>query len=84
MGELRSDGLSLEPVAGWGRHPTVPGTVARPERLLLPPGRRPVLPRGLGRSYGDAAVPAAPGALVLETPRADRVLAFDRERGTLT
>jgi FAD/FMN-containing dehydrogenase len=83
-GELKSDGLQLEPVAGWGRHPTVRGAVARPERLLLPPGRRPVLPRGLGRSYGDAAVPAAPGALVLETARADRVLAFDRERGTLT
>jgi FAD/FMN-containing dehydrogenase len=82
--ELKSHGLSLEPIAGWGRHPTVAGTVARPERLRLPPGGRPVLPRGLGRSYGDAAVPAAPGALVLETARADRVLAFDSERGTLT
>ena len=84
MAELESAGLSLEPVAGWGRHPVERGAVARPERLLLPPGGRPVLPRGLGRSYGDAAVPAAPGALVLETARADRVVAFDRERGTLT
>lgn len=84
MAELESAGLNLEPVAGWGRHPIARGAVARPERLLLPPGGRPVLPRGLGRSYGDAAVPAAPGALVLETVRADRLLAFDRERGTLT
>jgi decaprenylphospho-beta-D-ribofuranose 2-oxidase len=84
MGELKSAGLSLEPVAGWGRHAVERGAVVRPERLLLPPGGRPVLPRGLGRSYGDAAVPAAPGALVLETARADRVVAFDRERGTLT
>ena len=82
--ELKSAGLYLEPVAGWGRHPVERGAVVRPERLLLPPGGRPVLPRGLGRSYGDAAVPAASGALVLETARADRVVAFDRERGTLT
>ncbi len=77
-------GLSFEPVAGWGRHPVAQGTVARPERLLLPPGGGSILPRGLGRSYGDAAVPAVPGTLVLETARADRVLAFDRDKGTLT
>jgi len=84
MAELKSAGPGLEPVGGWGRHPVERGAVARPERLHLPPDGRPVLPRGLGRSYGDAAVPAAPGALVLETARADRVVAFDRERGTLT
>ena len=76
--------MSDEEVAGWGRHPIGRGAVARPERLHLPPDGRPVLPRGLGRSYGDAAVPSAKGALVLETERADRVVAFDRERGTLT
>jgi len=84
MAELKPDGLSFEPVAGWGRHAVERGAVLRPERLLLPPGGRPVLPRGLGRSYGDAAVPASPGAFVLETARADRVVAFDREQGTLT
>jgi len=87
MGELKPeepDGLSFEPVAGWGRRPTVPGAVARPERLRLPPGGSAVLPRGLGRSYGDAAVPAAPGGFVLETARADRVIAFDGLRGSLT
>ena len=78
------DGLSLEPVAGWGRHPVERGAVARPERLRLPPDGRPILPRGLGRSYGDAAVPALPGALGLETMRADRVLDFDAIAGTLT
>ena len=82
--ELKSAGLSLEPVAGWGRHPVARGFVTRPERLVLPPDGRPVLARGLGRSYGDAAVPAAPGALVLETARADPVMAFDPEGGTLT
>jgi FAD/FMN-containing dehydrogenase len=82
--ELKPAGLYLEPVAGWGRHPVERGAVARPERLRLPPDGRPVLPRGLGRSYGDAAVPASPGAVVLETVRADRVVGFDSERGTLT
>jgi len=77
-------GLSIEPVSGWGRHPVAVGPVARPERLRLPPDGRPILPRGLGRSYGDAAVPSASGARVLETVRADRVLAFDAGSGALT
>ena len=77
-------GLSIEPVSGWGRHPVSRGAVERPEHLLLPADARPVLARGLGRSYGDAAVPAAPGARVLETVRADRVLGFDQGSGRLT
>ena len=84
MAELESAGLSLEPVAGWGRYPVERGAVARPERLRLPADGRAVLSRGLGRSYGDAAVPGAPGAFVLETARADRVVAFDPARGVLT
>jgi decaprenylphospho-beta-D-ribofuranose 2-oxidase len=74
----------LEPVSGWGRHPVRPGRVARPERLALPAGETPLLARGLGRAYGDAAVPAAPGGLVIETTRADRILAFDPATGRLT
>ena len=77
-------GLSIETVAGWGRHPVALGSVSRPERLRLPTDALPVLPRGLGRSYGDAAVPSAPGARVLETSRADRMLAFDPASGVLT
>ena len=78
------DGVSLETVAGWGRHPVALGAVSRPEHLRLPPDGLAVLPRGLGRSYGDAAVPAAPGARVLETSRADRALAFATASGLLT
>ena len=74
----------LEPVGGWGRHPVRPGRVGRPERLALPAGDVPLLVRGLGRAYGDAAVPAAPGGLVIETTRADRILAFDQATGQLT
>ena len=75
---------TLETIGGWGRRPVRPGRVVRSARLGLPPGASPVLPRGLGRSYGDAAVPAADGGLVLETTRADRILDFDASSGLLT
>jgi FAD/FMN-containing dehydrogenase len=75
---------ALEPVAGWGRRPVRPGRVARPEPLALPPGRAPVLPRGLGRAYGDAAVPASPDVHVIATPQADRIVDFDPVSGRLT
>ena len=84
-GVERFDAISrLEPVGGWGRHPVRPGRVGRPARLGLPADDLPVLPRGLGRAYGDAAVPAAPGGRVIETTRADRILAFDPATGQLT
>ena len=75
---------AVELVGGWGRHPVRPGRVARPERLTVPPGPSPLLPRGLGRAYGDAAVPASPDDLVVETSRADRILHFDPTSGRLT
>jgi FAD/FMN-containing dehydrogenase len=73
----------LEPVAGWGRHPIVPGRVERSEHLALPPGFEPLVARGLGRAYGDAAVPARPGGRVLESTRADRIRSFDPATGRL-
>ncbi len=71
-------------VAGWGRFPVRPGRVVRPERLELPAGESLVLPRGLGRAYGDAAVPWREATLVLETGRADRILDWDPVTGRLT
>jgi len=76
--------LSLEPISGWGRHPVTRAAIERPETLRLPEGDAPVLPRGLGRAYGDSAVPAITGGRVIETTRADRVLDFDAGAGTLT
>jgi len=73
----------LEQIAGWGRHPIVPGRVERPEHLALPPGFEPLVPRGLGRAYGDAAVPARPGGRVVESTRADRIRSFDPATGRL-
>jgi FAD/FMN-containing dehydrogenase len=79
---MREEGRP-ERVAGWGRHPVRAARVARPERLAVP-GAGHLLARGLGRAYGDAAVPAAAEDLVLETTRADRILDFDPETGLLT
>ncbi|MCS6771236.1 MAG: FAD-binding oxidoreductase [Kiritimatiellae bacterium] len=41
------------------------------------------LMRGLGRSYGDSAVPASEQDLVVGTAPADRILSFDRRTGRL-
>lgn len=77
-------GPPAETVAGWGRRPVRLGRVARPEHLALPDGSEPLVPRGLGRAYGDAAMPSAPGGLVLESTRADRIRAFDPVAGRLS
>ena len=69
-------------IAGWGGVPAVEGD----ERLgesLAEVCRPASLTRGLGRSYGDASLPARAGAVVAGTRLGDRVLAFDRETGVL-
>lgn len=75
------------PLAGWGRLAAEPCRVARPEtlaalrRAVRDSGRGGVLSRGLGRSYGDAAVNG--GGAVLLHERLARFLAFDADRGVL-
>ena len=78
------DGLPVEEVTGWGRRPVGQGRLQRPARLALPPGDAPVIARGLGRAYGDAAIPAAVGGLVVDCTRADRILSFDPGSGRLS
>lgn len=68
-------------IAGWGR-------VGRPGRLKASSDLRrdsiaATLFRGLGRSYGDSAVPARESDLIVETTPADRILQFDRTTGIL-
>ena len=70
------------PLTGWGRHPVVPADVRLSEDLEAA-SRGATLSRGLGRSYGDAALPAAAGSPVLVTRLADRILAFSPETGRL-
>jgi decaprenylphospho-beta-D-ribofuranose 2-oxidase len=70
-----------ETVAGWGRVP-VPGREVLSEDLEAA-SERAVLFRGLGRSYGDSALPPPSAPEVLTTTRADRLLAFDPATGVL-
>ncbi len=68
-----------ELVASWGNQ-TRKGIVLRGERLKEL-SRQAVLARGLGRSYGDSALPADESDILVETMMADRILAFDPETG---
>jgi FAD/FMN-containing dehydrogenase len=74
-------------LSGWGRYPTVKSHVDRPEKrstLLsrVEDNSEPVLARGAGRSYGDAALLEGGGTTVL-TDRLNRMLAFDPGAGVL-
>lgn len=70
-------------LSGWGRFPRRPADLIAPRdeaaiAAALPGG--PVIARGLGRSYGDAAL----GARVLAMRGLDRMIAFDPDTGRLT
>lgn len=71
----------MSTIAGWGRIP-VPGREVRSEDLERLTERA-VLSRGLGRSYGDSALPPPSQREVATTTLADRILAFDEETGLL-
>ncbi len=70
-------------LAGWGRVPVVPGYEVRSEDLESITRDVP-LTRGLGRAYGDAALPAAGDERVAGSRLADRILSFDEATGDLT
>lgn len=67
-------------LSGWGNYPKAPCFIQRPERFhqLKIPGDS-VIARGLGRSYGDAALNSEHQVLLME--RLDRFLSFDAETG---
>ena len=73
---------ALTEIYGWGRHPRVEANETRDEDLAEA-SRSAALFRGLGRSYGDASLPARAGGRVVSTTRADRILAFDPGSGVL-
>ena len=74
---------TTQPLTGWGLHPVVETRYRRSEQLE-PLSRGAVLARGLGRAYGDAALPAAGvRRVVAGTTLADRILSFDQETGVL-
>ncbi len=78
--------LSTDRHTSWGRYPRVRHRGAvRLEWSSVPPDLEalpgPLLPFGLGRSYGDSCLNE--GGLLLETPRMDRLLEFDVATGQL-
>jgi len=68
-------------LSGWGRVPEPGRELAGEDLLSLTRGA--ALSRGLGRSYGDSSLPAAPSDKVVNTRLANRVLGFDEETGVL-
>jgi decaprenylphospho-beta-D-ribofuranose 2-oxidase len=75
-------------LTGWGRTSPTRALVTSPSAagdvraLLDGAGERGVIPRGLGRAYGDAAQNA--GGRVVDTTALDRILAVDLDGGLVT
>lgn len=68
------------PLAGWGNYPITNASVSRPEKIQqIQLDHANLIARGLGRSYGDAALNAEQDVLLTE--RLNRFLAFDQKKG---
>lgn len=81
-GTLGKPGATV--IAGWGRQPVMRGAEVHPSGLGEVPAclAAPYLARGMGRSYGDASLPAS-GHRAVNSACLDRFLAFDAETGIL-
>ena len=79
--------FSTQPLSGWGRYPVESCHLFRPEKrsevaATLASGLQPsYIPRGLGRSYGDAALNKNAG--VIWPILLNRFLSFDSAAGVL-
>jgi decaprenylphospho-beta-D-ribofuranose 2-oxidase len=71
-------------LSGWGRYPVLTAQEAVPATLGEVPGlvERPFLPRGQGRSYGDASLPAR-DHVSINSYRLDRFLSFNPFSGVV-
>ncbi len=71
-------------LSGWGNYPKITAEIIEPENVpaLQETVRKAnvILPRGLGRSYGDAAL----AGTVLSLGRLNRIERFDDKNGVLT
>jgi decaprenylphospho-beta-D-ribofuranose 2-oxidase len=86
----RTVASDLEPapqiLSGWGRTAPSCASVVSPADedsivALLEQARRPLIARGLGRSYGDAA--QSSGGVVVETSHLSQIGELDRETGCI-
>ena len=79
--------FAVQRLSGWGRFPVEECHVCRPEKrrevapILRSGQERHYISRGLGRSYGDAAINGGGG--VLDYSRLNRMLSFDEQTGLL-
>ncbi|MBT8547963.1 FAD-binding oxidoreductase [Polynucleobacter paneuropaeus] len=70
-------------IQGWGRYPSLEAEVLTPsfdfdcERFIK---NRALIPRGLGRSYGDSSL----NSFILETSRLDHFISFNDETGLVS
>jgi len=71
-----------EQLAGWGRRPVVTAVVQTSANLEEATDGASAT-RGLGRAYGDAALPRCAGAVIACTRLGDRVLHLDPAAGVL-
>lgn len=69
-------------LSGWGRAPVVRALEVLSEDLPEAT-KTAALSRGLGRSYGDSALPATERESIVTSTMADRILAFDPTSGVL-
>jgi decaprenylphospho-beta-D-ribofuranose 2-oxidase len=69
-------------LSGWGRFPVVSAEGSAPRSVAEALDLSPALPRGLGRSYGDASLPAA-GHAFADTRFLDRFMRLDPATGVL-
>ena len=74
---------SRQLISGWGRFPVAESLLSRPacSQELAVPDQGPVICRGEGRSYGDAAI-SSDGVVVI-TSGAHEVCRFDADSGVL-
>jgi len=74
-------------LAGWGNFPVSDAEVNSPEteKVLLKEcdSGQAQISRGLGRSYGDAALPSQEGGVVVSGLRLNRFISFDEASGIL-
>lgn len=69
-------------ISGWNHYPVTTSFLVRPERYSeLKIESSSLIPRGLGRSYGDAAINTNHTVVLME--RLNRIRSFDEETGVL-